>query len=131
MRCGYLHVERALAHRGLRRSSATPSVRGPEDLLGLLDDLRDPERLAPGAGVGLGIDEELGPDQHQEVAEVDLRDQYPAVAPENLLGVRGKWVQVAEVGLGGSAPLAQETLDGTPDRSVGGNPHEDQQVPAI
>src|SRR5690242_2398432 len=59
-----------------------------EDLLGLFDDLGNPERLAPDPVVALRVDEELGADQHEELAEVDLGDQHPAVAPDHLLSVR-------------------------------------------
>src|SRR6185369_1906521 len=71
-------------------------VREAQQSVGLGHDLGDRERLAADPVVALGVDQELGPDQQQELAEVDLRDQAPAVAPEDLLGVGREGVQVAE-----------------------------------
>src|SRR4051812_205915 len=69
-----------------------------EDPLRLLRDLGDPERLAADPVVALRVDQELGPDQHQELAEVDLRDQDPAIAAKNLLRIRGEGVEMPEMG---------------------------------
>src|SRR5689334_10684606 len=88
------------------------SVADAEDPLGLLDDLGDPERLAPDAVVALGVDQELAADEQQQLAEVDLRDQHPAVAPEDLLGIRREGIEVAQVGMGDAPALEVESLDG-------------------
>ena len=58
-----------------------------EHALGFLDDLGDAERLAPDAVVADRVDQVARPDQHEQLAEVDLRDEHPSVAPEDMLGV--------------------------------------------
>src|SRR2546427_2935678 len=107
------------------------SVSDSEDSLGLFDDLGDPEGLAADPVVAFRVDQELGPDQHQQLAEVDLRDEHLAVASKDLLGVRWERVEMAEVGVGNATALGLESLDRAPDRPVGRAPAEDQQVAAI
>src|SRR2546427_1361936 len=107
------------------------SVSDSEDSLGLFDDLGDPERLAADPVVAFGIDQELGPDQHEQLAEVDLRDEHLAVASKDLVGVRGERVEMAQVGVSNASALGLEPFDSTPDRPVGRAPAEDQQVASI
>src|SRR3989442_6223594 len=75
------------------------SVSYAEDPLGLFDDLGDPEGLAADPVVAFRVDQELGPDQHQQLAEVDLRDEHLAIAPEDLFGVRWEGIEMAQMGV--------------------------------
>ena len=102
-----------------------------EDSLGLFDDLGDAERLAADAVVADGIDQVLRPDEQQQLAEVDLRDEHPAVAAQHRLGVGRERVEVAQVGVGDRPALRLQALDRGADRAVGRAPAEDQQVAAL
>src|SRR5918993_3745315 len=81
-----------------------------EESLGLGDDLRDTERLPADAVIADGVDEELRPNEHQELAEVDLRDEDPTVAAQDRLGVGRERVEMTQVRVGDRHSLAVETF---------------------
>ena len=67
----------------------------------------------------------------QQLAEVDLRDEHPAIAPEDVLGVGRERVEVAQVGVGDGPAVGRQALDRGADGAVGGAPAEDEQVAAL
>ena len=66
--------------------------------------------------------------QQQQLAQVELRDQHPAIAATGPPGVRRERIEVAKVGVGDGLAVGLEPLDRAADRAVGGAPAEDQQV---
>ena len=57
----------------------------------------DPERLAPDPVVADGIDQVSRPYEHQQLAHVDLRDQDPSIAAQDLFRVCREWVEMSQV----------------------------------
>src|SRR5829696_7882668 len=118
--------------RGVRAviSGHGVTARGPtaEQSLGLSDDLGDPERLAADPVVADGIDEELRPDEHQKLPEVDLRDEHLTVVAEDRFRIGRERVEVTQMRVGDGRSLAVETFDGGSDRAIGRSPAEDQQL---
>ena len=82
MTCGVLRAERRLG--GMAAASwplvSVMIVSSARTRSASVDDLGDPERLAADPVVADGVDEVARPDEHQQLAEVDLRDEHPAVA---------------------------------------------------
>ena len=85
-----------------------------------LVDLGDAERLAADLVVAHGVDEVARPDEQQQLAEVDLGDEHAPVAAQDVLGVGGERVEVAQVGVGdraGPLPAAARRRTGSRRRS--------------
>ena len=77
------------------------------------------------------VDEELGADELEQLAEVHLRDQDLVVAAQHLARVARERVEVVEVRLRDLVPLAAHAPDGGADRAVGRAPAEHERVGAV
>src|SRR3954453_1820574 len=103
----------------------------PEEALSFGHDLGDAERLPANSVVPDGVDEIPGADQHQQLAEVDLRDEDLAVAAQDGLGVRRERVEMAKVGVSHGSTVRLELLDRRPDGAIRRAPAEDEQLAAV
>ena len=108
------------------RVSSTRSA--GQQLFGPLVDLGDAEGLAAHPVVADRVDEVARPEEHQELAEVDLGDEHLVEALEDLAEVARERVQVAQVGVGDALALGKQAFAGAADGAVGGAPAEDQQL---
>ena len=83
---------------------------------------------APHLRVRHRVDEELGPQEERQLAEVHLGHEHLRVAPQDVARVAREGVEVVEVRLRDvDAPLARPP-DGRPDRAVGRAPAEHEQL---
>ena len=77
-----------------------------------------------------GVDEELGPDELQQLAEVHLRDQDLLVAAQHVARVPRERVEVTQVELGHVVPGAAHLAAGGADGAVRRPPAEDEHLGA-
>ena len=78
-----------------------------------------------------GVDEELGPQQLGQLAEVHLGDQHLRVATQHVAEVGGERVEVGEVGLDDLASAGPHPVHATADGAPGGPPADDEDLGVV
>ena len=88
--------------RTRRRGRWSRSVmrRSPRGSARLRPRSRRSGTACPDPVVADGVDQVARPEEQQQLAEVDLRDEDPPVAAQDVLGVARERVEVAQVGVG-------------------------------
>src|SRR3954471_15632156 len=97
-------------------------ARSLDELQNRLLDLGRLEGLGLDLGEGAGVDEEVGPHELGQLAEVELGHEHPAVAAQYLAQVRQERVEVYEVGLRHLLAPCPCALDAGGDGAVGRAP---------
>src|SRR5262249_15300662 len=102
-----------------------------QQLFRCLLDLDDAERLATDAVEATDVDQELGAEEHRQLAEVDLGHEHVLVTAQNRLCVLGKRVHVPHMGVSHAPTLCLKPFDGTSDSAVRRAPAEDEEVAVL
>src|SRR5215203_5880322 len=89
------------------------------------------EGQAAHPGDRAGVDQVLGPQLAGELAEVELGDDHPRVAPQDVAEVPGQRVQVGEVDLGHAVAAPAHPRGGAVDRPPRRAPTHDDQLGVV